>query len=174
VTTVIPFLPSNLVAPSFRATLDGTDYDVEITWNVSAQRYYINIYGLDGTWIITTPLVQTPPARKIQSIVYDIFQKAIIVTMVDPSLWPVPLSAAGLNTPPGTIVDYTLENCDPTLLNQKWRSLHINNLSFSFQLPSDPGSINILGSVNRLMNMISGVFQTSTLIYRNGAFEVTP
>jgi hypothetical protein len=173
-TTVIPFLPSNLVAPNFRATLDGTDYDVEITWNVSAQRYYINIYGLDGTWIITTPLVQTPPARKIQSIVYDIFQKAILVTMVDPSQWPVPLSAAGLNTPPGTIVDYTLENCDPTLLNQKWRSLHINSSSFSFPLASDPGSINILGSVNRLMNMISGVFQTSTLIYRNGAFEVTP
>jgi hypothetical protein len=173
-TTVIPFLPSNLLAPNFQAMLDGSPYNVIVTWNISAQRYYINIYGYNGAWVITTPLVQTPPARKIQSIVYDINQRAVLVTMVDPSQWPVPLSVAGLNTPPGTIVDYTLENCDPTSLNRTWRSLHINSTSFSFPLASDPGSINILGSVNRLMNMVSGLFQTSTLIYRNGAFEVTP
>jgi hypothetical protein len=173
-TTIIPFLPSNLVAPKFSATFDGIDYNIVITWNVSAQRYYVNIYGLDGSWIITVPMIQTPPARMIQSIIYDSFQKAMIVKMVDPSLWPIPLSPAGLNLPPGTIIDYTLEGFDPPVLNQTWRSLRIDNTTFSFPLASDPGLINIVGSVSRLINMVAGIFTTSTFVYRNGAFEVVP
>lgn len=173
-TTVIPFLPSNLTAPKFVATFDGFTYNVTVTWNVSAQRYYVNIYAQDGTWIVTTPLVQTPPSRNLSSLQYDPFQGIMIAQFVDPSLWPVPLSPAGLATVSGTIVDYTLENFDPSLLNTIWRSLHINSLTFSFPIASDPGQIKVFGSVARYMNMIGGIFQTSTLIYRNGAFEVTP
>jgi hypothetical protein len=93
--------------------------------------------------------------------------------MVDPSQWPIPLSSAGLSIPPGTIVDYTLENFDPIVLNATWRSLHINNTTFSFPLADDPGEVLIVGSVSRILSMVAGLFN-STLIYRNGAFEVTP
>jgi hypothetical protein len=173
-TTIIPFLPSNLFVPTFNAVFDGATYSVTVTWNISAQRYYVNIYGADGTWIVTVPLVQTPPGRTITGVTWDSIRRVVTVQMVDPSSWPIPLSKAGLNTSPGTIVDYTLENFDPSVLNQKWRSLHINDLSFSFPLANDPGPINILGSVSRIMNMVGGIFITSTFAYRNGAFEVTP
>jgi hypothetical protein len=173
-TTVIPFLPSNLFPPKFRANFDGDDFDVIITWNVSAQRYYVNIYGFDNQWIVTVPLVQTPPSRAIQSATYDNLRRVMLVQMVDPSQWPVPLASAGLLTPPGTIVDYTLENFDPVVLNAKWRTLQVTPTLFSFSLDADPGGINILGTVGRLMNMIDGIFQTSTLVYRNGSFEVNP
>jgi hypothetical protein len=172
-TTVIPFLPSNINQPNFVATFDGNDYRVVITWNVSARRYYVNIYGQDGTWIITVPLVQTPPARPVQSVVYDNLRRVITVQMTDPSTWPVPLAKGGLLTPFGTIVDYTLENFDPVVLNARWRSLQVNEVTFSFPLANDPGEINILGTVSRYINMVGGLFN-STLIYRNGAFEVNP
>jgi hypothetical protein len=172
-TTVIPFLPSDLVAPKFKVVLDGNNYDVLVTWNISAQRYYIDLYDLNGNWVVTTPLVQSPPSRSLASFIYNDIQRTATITMVDPSLWPVPLSSAGTLTPPGTMVDYTLENFDPTSLNQTFRSMQINNLSFSFPLANDPGQINILGSVARYINMVGGLFN-STLIYRNGAFEVTP
>jgi hypothetical protein len=172
-TTIIPFLPSNLFTPTFQVTLDGTNYQVTVTWNVSAQRYYINIYGTDNTWIITVPLIQTPPARGVASVVYDNLRRVMTITMVDPSQWSIPLSAAGTSTPPGTIVDYTLENFTPDVLNGKQRSIHITNTDFSFSLANDPGQVLILGSVSRILNMIGGMFD-STLIYRNGAFEVTP
>jgi hypothetical protein len=171
-TTVIPFLPSNLTAPSFVVTLDQDQYKIIVTWNVSAQRYYINVYGLDGSWVVTVPLIQTPPSRAINSISYDILRRVMTVGLVGPIYYPIPL---GSNlTPPGTIVDYTLENFDPPILNQTWRSLHINDNTFSFPLADDPGQINIVGTVARLMNMVGGVFINSTLAYRNGAFEVTP
>jgi hypothetical protein len=172
--TIIPFLPSNLFAPKFRATFDGNDYEVTITWNISAQRYYVNVYGLDGSWIITVPLIQTPPARAVQSVAYDGLRQVVIVTMFNPTQWPIPLSPAGTNTPVGWMIDFTLENFDPPVFNGKWRSLHINDTTFSFTMTSDPGPALILGSVSRLLNMVAGVFGISTLIYRNGAFEVNP
>lgn len=172
-TTIIPFLPSNLYPPKFRATLDGIDYDVVITWNVAAQRYYVNIYDLDGSWVITVPLIQTPPAREVVDTTYDNLRRVFTVSLADPSTWPVPLPPAGLATPPGTIIIFTLENFTPTSLNGAYKSLHINDTSFSFRLDNDPGQVTIFGTVSRILNMVGGIFN-STLIYRNGAFEVTP
>ena len=173
-TTVIPFIPSNMAAPSFQAIFDGDSYRVVVTWNISAQRYYVNIYNQDGIWILTVPLVQSPPARGINSLSYDTIRRVMTVAMIDPAQWPIPLAAAGNLTMPGTMVDYTLENFDPIVLNATWRSLHIDPITFSFPLANDPGGINIVGSVSRYINMVAGMFTTSTFIYRNGAFEVSP
>jgi hypothetical protein len=155
-------------------TLDGTDYNVTVTWNVSAQRYYINVYGIDGTWIITVPLVSTPPARNVAIAEYDPFLSIVVVQMVDPTLWPVPLSAAGLDTPVGTIIDYTLLGFSPTTYNGKFRCETINQTTFSFPMSVDPGPVSILGTVNRMMNMIEPLFNINSLVYRNSAFEINP
>jgi hypothetical protein len=172
-TTIIPFLPSNITAPIFTATFDGATYRVVITWNISAQRFYVNIYDQGGMWIVTVPLFQSPPARAVNSVSYDIIRRVMTIEMDDPSHWPIPLNTGGTGTKPGTMVDYTLENFDPPVLNAKWRSIQLNETTFSFPLADDPGAINIVGSVSRYLNMVNGLFQ-STLIYRNGAFEVNP
>jgi hypothetical protein len=171
-TTVIPFVPSNIITPKFRATLDGATYDIKVTWNLSAMRYYINIYDTNGIWIITIPLISSPPARNVRSAIYDPFLNAITVTLEDPSQWPVP--ATGPTTKPGTIIDYTLEGFQPSTYNGKFRSLHLNNTKFTFPMPTNPGPLIILGRVSRLLNMAATVFKTSTLIYRNGSFEINP
>lgn len=173
-TTVVPFIPSNLVAPEFPATFDGNDYRVVVTWNISALRYYINVYDSNGLWIITAPLVQSPPSRGVNGLSYDSLRRVMTVELVAPPFWPVPIGSTGTFSPPGTVVDYYLENFDPVVLNTKWRCLHINDTYFEFPLPDDPGQINVLGSVARYINMLSSVFVTSTLIYRNGAFEISP
>jgi hypothetical protein len=173
-TTVIPFIPSNIRAPKFNVTLDNANYTITVTWNVSAQRYYINVYGADGTWIITTPLVSCPPARAVNSTKWDSTRRVLIVQMVDPSFWPVPLASGALLTPFGSIVDYTLEGFQPDTYNGLFRGLQIDVASFSVPMDIDPGHVVVLGNVNRLMNMVQSVFQTSSLVYRNGAFEVNP
>lgn len=172
-TTIIPFLPSNIITPSISVTLDGIDHDVKITWNVSSQRYFINIYRKDdGAWILTTALISSPPARSVASAIYDPFLNAVDITLVDPSLWPLPLS--GPISKPGTMIDYTLEGFQPTTYNGKFRCLHRSPLMFTFPMPANPGPIVILGKVNRALNMIDTIFTTSTMIYRNGAFEINP
>lgn len=58
--TIIPFVPSDVAAPQFQATLDGATYTITITWNVAGQRYYINVYASDGSRVLTTAMVGSP------------------------------------------------------------------------------------------------------------------
>ena len=173
-TTVIPFIPSNIKVPTISVTLDGDSYTVKVTWNVSAQRYYINVYSTDGTWVIATPLVSCPPGRDIESVSWDSTRRILTVQMVDPSLWPIPLSAGGLVTPPGQMIDYTLEGFQPDTYNGLFRGLQIDEVIFEIPMDTNPGQVVVLGNVTRLMNMVQTVFTTSSLVYRNGAFEVNP
>jgi hypothetical protein len=155
-------------------TLDGNLYSVIVTWNISALRFYINIYDQQGNWIITTALVSTPPGRTVKSVDYDPFLSILNVEMVDPSLWPIPVSPEGILTKPGQIVEYTLAGFTPDTYNGTYRAMTLSPTKFSFAMASDPGPVNILGTVNRLLNMAAPVFRNSTLVYRNGAFEVNP
>lgn len=59
-TTIIPFVPSDVAPPQFQATFDGAAYVVILTWNVFGQRYYINVYDTSGTLILCTALVGSP------------------------------------------------------------------------------------------------------------------
>lgn len=56
-TTFIDFVPSSSAPFQFQATLDGSVYTVTVTWNVFGQRYYVNIFTLDGTRVLTIPLI---------------------------------------------------------------------------------------------------------------------
>jgi hypothetical protein len=172
-TTVVPFIPSTIRPFSFNAMLDGTSYNVYVTWNVSAQRYYIDVYNNGGGWVITVPLFASPPARRIQSVVYDPFLLALQVTLISPDQWPIPLSSGGLSTAPGTIIDYTLEGFTPDTFNGKYRGMHINETQFTIPMSTDPGQPVIVGSISRILNMVGSLFD-STLIYRNGTFEISP
>jgi hypothetical protein len=171
-TTIIPFLPSNLRVPRFKAALDGSIHEISVTWNISAQRYYINVYDANGVWILTTALVTTPPARNTAQASYDPFLGAVVVDLVDPQLWPTPISGPWIK--PGTIVEYTLEGFQPNTYNGKYRCLHISPIRFTYPMPQDPGPLLILGRVSRLLNMVDTVFTASSLVYRNGAFEISP
>lgn len=173
-TTIIPFVPSNRIAPRFNATFDGNPYTVVMTWNISAQRYYINVYTVDGTWVVTVPLFQTPPARAVNLASWDPLQKLMTIEMLPPSEWPVPLPPGGAVIKPGTIVDYTLQGFQPATYNGIFRSLQLDGITFTFPLATDPGPLVVVGNVNRMLNMVAGVFQNSTMIFRNGSFEIDP
>jgi hypothetical protein len=172
--TIIPFVPSNIRRFKFFAQLDNAKYTIETSWNVSAQRFYIDIYTSDGRWIITTPLVGSPPGRPIGDVVWNQPRGIMTVTMGDPTTWPIPLSPGGLATKPGTFMDYTLTGFQPDTYNGKFRGMHVDEITFEVPMTTNPGSLIITGFVNRYLNMIETVFETSTLIYRNNAFEIGP
>lgn len=173
-TTIIPFVPSNIRAPRISMTLDGQDCTVLITFNVSAQRYYINVYDNNNNWLLTVPLISSPPGRKIDTVVWDQFLGIVTVTLQNPELWPVPLSHEGIATKPGTVIEYTLQGFQPDTYNGKFLGLHVNSTTFTIPMVNDPGHLVMMGSAHRFLNMVGSIFRTSTLIYRNGAFQVDP
>jgi hypothetical protein len=116
----------------------------------------------------------TPPSRRLATAVFNPFRLVLEIGMVDPTLWPIPLSPGGLATKPGTVIDYTLEGFTPDTYNGLYRGIHVNETSFTVPMNNDPGPVSIIGSVARKLNMVAGIFKTSTLVYRNNAFEVDP
>lgn len=59
-TQIFPFAPTQTANVQFQPTLDGATCTVIVTWNVFGQRYYINIYDLNGNLILCRSLVGSP------------------------------------------------------------------------------------------------------------------
>lgn len=58
--TIYPFTPSVASVFSFQPTLDGNVYLVQVKWNLFGQRYYVWIWTLGGTLVVSLPLVGSP------------------------------------------------------------------------------------------------------------------
>ena len=77
-TTYVNFTPSTNALFQFQATLDGNLYNVVITWSLAGQRYYINVYALDGTLIVAKPLVGSPLDYDI-NLVWGLFTNSTLI-----------------------------------------------------------------------------------------------
>jgi hypothetical protein len=129
---------------------------------VASQRYFLNLYTLDGVWICTVPLIETSRGQRVVSMVYDPNQGVLIGQMEKP-----------MYRSPGQVVNYTLEDFSPPSINGPRECLTLYDQRFTF--PSvDPGVITVMGHASRYQNMVAGYFQYSTLIFRNGQFETNP
>jgi hypothetical protein len=162
----LPHRPSQ--APKFTMTLNGEFHTLTVTWNVSAQRYYFNLYDSFGTWVVTAPLIPTAPGVRVSSLVYSPKLRSMVAKLVEPHWRPL-----------GQIVDYTLEGVDPAWLNAKHRSETTGADEFVFYLSRaavpvdvDPGQIALAGTAHRYVNLVEGYIENATLIFRNDAFEV--
>lgn len=58
--TSYDFQPSSSAPFQFQPTLDGAVYTVIVTWSLAGQRYYANVYALDGTLIAIVPVIGSP------------------------------------------------------------------------------------------------------------------
>lgn len=162
-TQIAAFVPSNFAAPRFQVTLDGQQHRVVVTWNVAAQRYYINVYNVNtGSLVCAVPLVETPPGVPLASLAWDQNLGEVIAMLAQPSYRPV-----------GQIVQYTITNCEPVAFNGVYDCLTINDSTFSYPMATDPGQAVVLGSVTRCLDMLEPWF-SSTMIFRRMQFEVNP
>ena len=59
-TTLTQFTPTINQNFSFVPTLDGAQYNVQVTWNLFGQRWVINVYTLGGALVMQKPLRGSP------------------------------------------------------------------------------------------------------------------
>ena len=64
-TTYVDFSPSTTASFQFQPTLDGAIYTAIINWNLYGQRYYLNLYTLQGTLVLCIPLIGSPATYDI-------------------------------------------------------------------------------------------------------------
>ena len=161
---IIPFTPSRKSAPSFLPTLDGRQYFCTVTWNIYGQRYYLNCFTLTGRVpVFSVALVETPAALEIDQIVYDDDAMTATITTAAPHGFPI-----------AQTVRLTVAGAIPDAYNGEFLMMSTGDSTLLYDMAVNPlGPSTTPGTVSFLTDMARGYF-TSTVVFRNQAFEISP
>lgn len=165
-TTYYPFIPSQNAAPSFTPTFDGDQYQVTVPFLLFGQRLYLQCNAIDGTLIFYQALVESDPGVPIQSLTWDIETGTVNGTTAQVHGYRL-----------GDTVALTVSGATPDVYNGLFKVLITGPMSFSYplSLESDHGAATVQGFLSYNIDMLAAFgFKTSTLVYRNGNFEVNP
>jgi hypothetical protein len=159
--TYIDFVPSNVNAPEFQVTLDEQIYNVIVTWNLYAQRYYINLYTLDGILVVSKAMVGSPIGSNIENVQWT--PGSITVETQQPH---------GLALYATVIV--TISGMVPEAYNGTYEAFVTSRDTISYAASSDPGAMVTPGTLSQNINLVAGYFNASSLVYRqaNNQFEI--
>jgi hypothetical protein len=61
----IPFVQDPNAQFVFQIVLDGSQYNCTVTYNVFGQRYYVNVYTVQGALVMASPLTGSPDGYDI-------------------------------------------------------------------------------------------------------------
>lgn len=160
-TTYYPFTPSQAAVFSFQPTLDGNQYNATVQWNLYGQRYYLNLTQLDGTPVVFIPMIESPPSLALASLGWA--NGTVTAVTQQPHGYQI-----------GSTVALAIENCTPSGYNGAVEAYVYDDTTLTYPLIADPGMATMLGVADWTVNMVAGYFATSSLVYRNGQFEVSP
>ena len=158
--TYIPFIPSQNQAPQFQVTLDGNLYTAIITWNLQGQRYYLNLYDLNGELVLCTVLTGSPVGTPIASMSWSRGTVSVVTE-----------SPHGLRR--NATVKLTISGVTPDAYNGQIEAFVTGPTTFQYSIAANPGEMTVAGSINQNINLVNGYF-TTPLVFRvaNSQFEV--
>lgn len=160
--TSYDFTP-NLQAPyQFQPTLDNSVYTAIVTWNLSGRRFYLNLFSLDGTRLLTTAVVGSPTGFKLIDLEWDLGE--VTARTETPHGYQV-----------GETIALTVSGVSPSGYNGTYYALITGPNTLTYRVATFPGSVTIFGLVGYNISLVAGFF-TSTLVFRqaNNQFEVAP
>ncbi|KWN80876.1 hypothetical protein WM24_23875 [Burkholderia ubonensis] len=162
-TSYIQFAPSSTSNFQFQCQLDGSAYNVVVTWSLFGARYYVNVYSLDGTLIVVMPMIGSPPALNLASVTYA--NGKAIATTATPHTFAV-----------GSVVNLTISGVSPSDYNGSFQCAVLSNTQFSYPIATMPADSTSSGTVAYNINLAAGYFKTSSIVWRvdSGNFEVSP
>ena len=162
-TTYYSFTPSNDRPPYFMPTFDGNSYTIKILWNVSAKRYYIYCTStINNNLIFMVPLIESSPSIVIKSLEWDQYNDRIVLETQVPHGFIV-----------GSVVDLVISGCAPDDYNGTGLCTILSPTQIFYPLSAKPDDPDMYGVVSKIISLTKGYF-LSTLVYRNGVFEVNP
>ena len=162
-TTFTDFVPSNAAPFQFQPQLDGAAYNAIVTWNLFARRFYLNIYALDGTLVLSTALVGSPSGIALQSLAWA--NGTAKATTIAPHGYKV-----------GKTVELTISGASPDAYNGIVDAFIVAADSFSYPIAANPGTATAFGIANYNVDLVGGYFKTSSMVFRQASqqFEVAP
>ena len=163
-TTYYPFTPSNVGPPSFTPTFDGSQYQVSVVWNLFGKRYYVQCVDLQGATVYNQALIESDVGIAIESLAWESLTSQVNGVTGDAHGYPL-----------GETVALTVNGAAPVVYNGMFAVLITGPDTFSYPVTfdADPGPATVPGTLSYDINM-NGAYFTSSLVFRNGNFEVSP
>jgi hypothetical protein len=128
------------------------------------QRYYVFCYDSSGVQVFSRPLIESLPGIQIDVISYDELSGLAIVTTDQPHGFKI-----------GSTSNLTIAGATPDTYDGTYWMLATGptTLSFPLAVSSNPGQTTVGGTLSFIISMTAPYFNT-TMVYRNGQFEVSP
>jgi hypothetical protein len=161
VTTYYPYQASPSAPFSFQPTLDGAQYLATVKWNIYGQRNYLFLTQLDGTPVVTIPVVPSPPSVALESISWT--NGTVTAVTAVPHGYAI-----------GLLVQITISGCNPSAYNGAVLAYVLDAVTLTYPLIANPGMATMIGLVDWTINLVQGYFTTSSIVFRNSQFEVAP
>lgn len=161
-TTITPFSPSAATPFQFNPTLDGQVYSAIITWNLFGQRWYANLYALDGVRVFTLPLIGSAVGINLQTLSWALGTVTAVTSI--PHGYKV-----------GATIRLTITGVVPDGYNGTFDCLITGDSQFTYQMPTALAGMTQAGVVSYDISLTAGYF-ASTMVFRepNQQFEVSP
>lgn len=161
-TTTINFVPASNSNFQFSATLDGQIYNVLVNWSLFGCRYYVNIYSQSGQLIVCRAMTGSPLGYDLAQITCS--NNIAVATVATTHTYTV-----------GSVVPLVIAGANPADYNGTFNCTILNDMQFSFPLPLTTDAMSEVGTVNYLLSLTAGYFD-STLTYfpDNQQFVISP
>lgn len=149
---IFQFTPDIGQNQSFQPILDGNIYAAAITWNIFAQRWYLNLSDLNGNLIIYRAVSSSADPAAIANISWS--QGIVTVVTEAPHFLGLGV-VAELNISDNSPAGYNgIVDCNVTGPN-----------TFTYALTADPGQQTQVGHFGSVVDLTDGAFVDSVLVY---------
>lgn len=152
--TLVDFVPSTIAAFQFQAQLNGTPYNVTVTWNLFGQRFYINVNDLSGNLILCRALTSSGP-----SLLASLTWLNGTATATTPPH----------NVPVGSVAAVTISQTNSGF-DGSFPTLSTGATTLTYSLLADPGVEPVAGVVNFSLNLVDG-YGIGTLLYHDDTMQ---
>jgi hypothetical protein len=153
VSTTVQFAPSTSGPFTFQPVIGGVQYNATVTWNVFAQRYYLNLFDTSGNRVLTTAIVATGP-QIAATLTWNDLGGGIAQA----------LTASPHNVPVGRLVNLYISQTDSSY-DGAWQALATGPNTITFALSNPNESQPLGGQVNFNVNLVQSL-GSGWLVYR--------
>lgn len=140
--TTVPFTPSTTSVFGFQPVIDGVQYNATVTWNLYAQRYYLNLFDTGGNLILCTAIVGSGPRLGATLTWANVGGGVATATTASPH-----------NIPIGQVANVRISQTN-TVFDGNWQVLSTGPTTVTYALPNPNENQPLAGQLSFPVNLV--------------------
>lgn len=140
--TTVPFTPSTTSIFGFQPVIGDIQYNATVTWNLYAQRYYLNLFDTGGNLILCTAIVGSGPRLGATLTWANVGGGVATATTASPH-----------NIPIGQVANVRISQTN-TVFDGNWQVLSTGPTKVTYALPNPNENQPLAGQLSFPVNLV--------------------